>query len=89
MSDGSLGDRVRAKLEEKGLIGLVYWENGLRNLTNSKHAVAKLEDLNGIKLRVMQNNVFLDSFKTLGANAIALPFSELFSALETKAVDGQ
>ncbi|WP_394757503.1 TRAP transporter substrate-binding protein [Rhodoferax sp.] len=87
--DGPLGDRVRAKLEEKGLIGLVYWENGFRNLTNSKHAVAKLEDLNGIKLRVMQNNVFLDSFKTLGANAIPLPFSELFSALETKAVDGQ
>jgi TRAP-type C4-dicarboxylate transport system substrate-binding protein len=42
-----------------------------------------------VKLRVMQNNVFLDSFKTLGANAIPLPFSELFSALETKAVDGQ
>ena len=87
--DGPLGDRVRAKLKEKGLIGLVYRENGFRNLTNSKHAVAKLEYLNGIKLRVMQNNVFLDSFKTLGANAIALPFSELFSALETKAVDGQ
>lgn len=87
--DGPLGDRVRAKLEEKGLVGLVYWENGFRNLTNSKHAVAKLEDMNGIKLRVMQNNVFLDSFKTLGANAIPLPFSELFSALETKAVDGQ
>src|SRR3990167_6126193 len=73
--DGPLGDRVRAKLEEKGLVGLVYWENGFRNLTNSKHAVAKLEDMNGIKLRVMQNNVFLDSFKSLGANAIPLPFS--------------
>jgi TRAP-type transport system periplasmic protein len=51
--------------------------------------VTKLEDLDGIKLRVMQNNVFLESFKTLGANALPLPFSELFSALETKAVDGQ
>ena len=87
--DGPLGDRVRAKLEEKGLVGLVYWENGFRNLTNSKRPVAKLEDLNGVKLRVMQNNVFLDSFKSLGANAVPLPFSELFSALETKAVDGQ
>ncbi len=48
-----------------------------------------MEDLDGIKLRVMQNNVYLDSFKTLGANAIPLPFSELFSALETKTVDGQ
>jgi len=87
--DGPVGEKVKAKLEEKGLVGLVYWENGFRNLTNSKRAVAKLEDLNGIKLRVMQNNVFLDSFKTLGANAVPLPFSELFTALETNAVDGQ
>ena len=87
--DGPIGAKVKAKLEEKGLVGLVYWENGFRNLTNNKRAVAKLEDLDGIKLRVMQNNVFLDSFKTLGANAVPLPFSELFSALETKAVDGQ
>ncbi|TAH12689.1 MAG: TRAP transporter substrate-binding protein [Curvibacter sp.] len=87
--DGPVGDKVRAKLEEKGLVGLVYWENGFRNLTNSKRSVAKLEDMDGIKLRVMQNPVFLETFKTLGANAVPLPFSELFSALETKAVDGQ
>jgi len=87
--DGPIGTKVRAKLDEKGLVGLAYWENGFRNLTNNKRAVNKLEDLDGIKLRVMQNNVFLESFKTLGANAIPLPFSELFSALETKAVDGQ
>jgi TRAP-type transport system periplasmic protein len=87
--DGPIGEKVKDKLPEKGLVGLVYWENGFRNLTNNKRAVAKLEDLDGIKLRVMQNNVFLESFKTLGANAVPLPFSELFSALETKAVDGQ
>ena len=87
--DGPVGQKVMDKLQEKGLVGLVYWENGFRNLTNNKHAVAKLEDLDGIKLRVMQNNVYLDSFKLLGANAIPLPFSELVSALETKTVDGQ
>jgi tripartite ATP-independent transporter DctP family solute receptor len=87
--DDPVGDKVRAKLEEKGLVGLVYWENGFRNVTNNKRAVTKLEDLDGIKLRVMQNNVFLDSFKALGANAVPLPYSELFTALETKAVDGQ
>ncbi|MEG0000824.1 MAG: TRAP transporter substrate-binding protein [Comamonas sp.] len=87
--DGPVGDKVRATLESKGIVGLVYWENGFRNLTNNKHPVTKLEDMNGIKLRVMQNNVFLDSFKALGANAVPLPFSELFTALETKAVDGQ
>jgi TRAP-type transport system periplasmic protein len=87
--DGPVGAKVMAKLQEKGLVGLVYWENGFRNLTNSKRPVTKAEDLDGIKLRVMQNNVFLDSFKTLGANAVPMAFSELFSALETKTVDGQ
>ena len=87
--DGPIGQKVIDKLPEKGLVGLVYWENGFRNLTNTKRPVTKLEDLDGIKLRVMQNNVYLESFKTLGANAVPLPFSELFSALETKTVDGQ
>lgn len=87
--DGPIGEKVMARLPEKGLVGLVYWENGFRNLTNSKRPVTKMEDLDGIKLRVMQNNVYLDSFKMLGANAVPLPFSELFSALETKTVDGQ
>lgn len=87
--DGPVGKKVMDKLQDKGLVGLAYWENGFRNLTNSKQPVAKVEDLNGIKLRVMQNNVFLDSFKLLGANAVPMPFSELFTAMETKAVDGQ
>ncbi len=87
--DGPIGDKIKDKLQEKGLVGLVYWENGFRNLTNSKRPVTKVEDLDGIKLRVMQNNVFLNSFKTLGANAIPMAFSELFGALETHTVDGQ
>ena len=87
--DGPVGEKVKATLEPKGIVGLVYWENGFRNLTNNKRPITKLEDLDGVKLRVMQNNVFLDSFKALGANAVPLPFSELFTGLETKAVDGQ
>jgi TRAP-type transport system periplasmic protein len=87
--DGPIGRKVMDKLADKGLVGLVYWENGFRNVTNNKRPIGRLEDLEGIKLRVMQNEVFLESFKTLGANAIPLPFSELFSALETKTVDGQ
>ena len=87
--DGPIGDKVKAKLQDKGLVGLVYWENGFRNLTNSKRPVNKMEDFDGIKLRVMQNNVFLTSFNTLGANAVPMSFSELFGALETRTVDGQ
>jgi TRAP-type transport system periplasmic protein len=87
--DGPIGQKVMDKLRDKGIVGLVYWENGFRNLTNNKRPVTKVEDLDGIKLRVMQNTVYLDSFKTLGANAVPMAFSELFTALETKAVDGQ
>ena len=67
----------------------MYWENGFRNVTNSARPIEKYEDFNGIKLRVMPNPVFIDTFKRMGANAVPLPFSELFTALETKAVDGQ
>jgi TRAP-type transport system periplasmic protein len=87
--DGPVGQKVMKTLEEKGLVGIVYWENGFRNLTNNKRPINKMEDLDGVKLRVMQNTVYLDTFKTLGANAVPMPFSELFTALETKAVDGQ
>ena len=87
--DGPFGQKLAAKLQEKGLVGLVYWENGFRNLTNTKRPVAKLEDMQGVKLRVMQNPVYIDMFNSFGANAVPLPFSELFTALETKTVDGQ
>ena len=87
--DGPFGQKLAARLQEKGLVGLVYWENGFRNLTNTKRPVAKLEDMQGVKLRVMQNPVYIDMFNSFGANAVPLPFSELFTALETTTVDGQ
>ncbi|WP_339516893.1 TRAP transporter substrate-binding protein [Pseudomonas sp. RL_15y_Pfl2_60] len=87
--DGPIGREVMDKLAEKGLVGLVYWENGFRNMTNNVRPIEKMEDFDGIKLRVMPNPVFLETFKLMGANAVPLPFSELFTALETKAVDGQ
>ncbi len=87
--DGQFGKALAAKLQDKGLVGLVYWENGFRNLTNKKHPIAKVEDMRGIKLRVMQNPIYIDMFKDFGANAVPLPFSELFTALETGTVDGQ
>ena len=87
--DGKVGQDLLKKLEAKGLVGLVYWENGFRNMTNSKHPIVRAEDMQGIKLRVMQNQIALGVFNTLGANAVPMPFSELFTALETRTVDGQ
>ena len=87
--DGTFGTKLAARLEAKGLVGLVYWENGFRNLTNSKRPITRMEDLQGVKLRVMQNPVYIDMFNGFGANAIPLSFSELFTALESRTVDGQ
>lgn len=87
--DGEFGSFISAKMPDLGLINLAYWENGFRNLTNSQHAVAGVADIKGLKVRVMQNNIFLDSFTNLGANAVPMAFGEVFTALETGAIDGQ
>lgn len=87
--DGDFGKHINTKLESVGLVNVAYWENGFRNLTNSRRPVEKWEDFKGLKVRVMQNNVFLDTFKNMGANAVPMAFGEVFTALETKAIDGQ
>jgi tripartite ATP-independent transporter DctP family solute receptor len=87
--DGAVGTQLLDKLPAKGLTGLCYWESGFRNISNSKHPVTKLEDIQGLKIRTIQNPVFLDTINALGANAVPMPFTELYTALETKAIDGQ
>ena len=87
--DGPVGKALLAKLPEKGLVGLTFFDLGFRNVTNSRRPVTRAEDLSGIKLRVIPNPVFLETFKTFGANPVPMPFAELYGALESKAVDGQ
>lgn len=87
--DGPFGQKLLAKLPEKGLIGLGYWENGFRKVTNSRRPINKVEDFAGLKLRVIPNPLFIATFNELGANAVPMPFSEVYTALETKAIDGQ
>jgi TRAP-type transport system periplasmic protein len=87
--DGPVGQKLLEKLPEHDLVGLGYWENGFRHLTNSKHPVKTADDFKGLKIRTMQNEVHLDAFKELGANPTPMAFSEVFTALESKTVDGQ
>jgi tripartite ATP-independent transporter DctP family solute receptor len=87
--DGPAGQYFNKKLEAAGLVNLAYWENGFRNLTNSRRPIGKIEDFDGVKVRVMQNTIFLDTFKTLGANPTPMAFGEVFVSLETKTIDGQ
>ena len=87
--DGPLGHSLHAKLEDKGMVGLAYYELGFRNITNSKRPIAKVDDIAGLKLRVIPNPINVDWVSALGANPTPLPFPELYAALEQKAVDGQ
>ena len=87
--DGPLGQTLIERLSEKGLTALGYWDLGFRNVTNSRRPIAKAEDLDGLKLRVIPNPVFLETFKAFKANPGPRPFAELYGALESKAVDGQ
>ncbi|MDO9165686.1 MAG: TRAP transporter substrate-binding protein [Rhodoferax sp.] len=87
--DGPFGQALLAKLPEKGLIALGYWDLGFRNVTNSRRLITKAEDMDGLKIRVIPNPVFLDTFKAFKANPVPMPFAELYGALESKAVDGQ
>ena len=87
--DGPSMKKIFKQMEPTGLIGLTYTGIGFRNLSNSKHPVAKLEDIKGLKIRVMANPVALETWKTLEANAVPMAFSEVFTALEIKAIDGQ
>ncbi len=87
--DGPFGKSLHAKLEEKGLVGLGYYELGFRHITNSKRPITKVEDIAGLKLRVIPNPINIDWVSALGANPTPLPFPELYAALEQKAVDGQ
>lgn len=87
--DGPVGQQLHAKLEEKGLVGLAYYELGFRQITNSKRPITKVEDIAGLKLRVIPNPINIDWVNALGANPTPLPFPELYAALEQKAVDGQ
>lgn len=86
--DGPVGKKFLEKAP-KGVVGLTYWDHGFRNISNSKRPIAKVEDIQGLKLRVVQEPLFVDSFTALGANPVPLAFTELYSAMETKAVDGQ
>jgi tripartite ATP-independent transporter DctP family solute receptor len=87
--DGPFGKSLHAKLEDKGIVGLGYYELGFRNITNSKRPIAKVEDIAGLKLRVIPNAINVDWVKALDANPTPMPFPELYAALEQKAVDGQ
>lgn len=87
--DGDLGTYFNEKLEDVGIHSLGYSYNGLRSMTNSSHPIETPDDLKGLKMRVMENEVFIDFFETLGASATPMSFNELFTGLQQHTVDGE
>src|SRR5690606_27315899 len=87
--DGEVGQQLLDKFKEKNLVGLCYWDYGFRQVSNSKCPIRKLADFEGLKLRALQNRIYIDIFKALGANPLPLPYPETYTALESKAIDGQ
>ena len=86
--DGEIGRSLLNELEAHQMKGLAFWEVGYRSLANSRRPVNKAEDIKGLKLRTTPNPLHIKAFQLLGAAAQPMPFSEVFSALETKAIDG-
>jgi tripartite ATP-independent transporter DctP family solute receptor len=87
--DGPIGKELLDSLEKVGLKGLAYAERGFRNLTNSKRPVKTPDDIKGLKIRVMENPVYIDTFKTLGANTVPMAWTEALTALQQGTIDGQ
>ena len=87
--DGPFGRKLMDYMPAKGWVGLGFMEQGYRSISNSKRPITKLEDIKGLKIRTILNPLYVDMLNTLGANAVPMPFPELYSAMETKTVDGQ
>ena len=87
--DGPLGKALLAKLPEKGLVGLAFWENGFRQMTNNRRPIERADDVKGLKIRVQGNPVYIETFKAIGTNPVPMAFAELYGALESRAVDAQ
>jgi tripartite ATP-independent transporter DctP family solute receptor len=86
---GDIGNRFLSDLEPKGIIGLTIWESGFRNLTNSKREVNSVDDVQGLRIRVMENKIHQDLWKSLGADPVAMAWGDAYTALQQGAIDGQ
>ncbi len=84
-----VGKRIFKIIDDKGVMGLAWGENGYRELTNSKRPVRKPEDLNGLKIRVVGSPIFIDTFRAMGANPLSVNWSETLTSLQQGTVDGQ
>ncbi|HEY9053398.1 MAG TPA: TRAP transporter substrate-binding protein [Rectinemataceae bacterium] len=87
--DGPIGAALIADLEKVQMKGLAFWENGFRNLTNSKKVVKTPADAKGMKIRTMENPVHIQAWKAANVNPTPMAWGEVFGALQQGVIDGQ
>ena len=87
--DGEIGKELLGTLEDADLKGLAYAERGFRNITNSKKPITNAADVAGLKLRVMENDVYTATFKALDVNAVPMAWSDALTALQQGTIDGE
>ena len=87
--DGEIGQALIKKLDDIGVVGGAFWENGFREMTNSKHPIESAADCAGLKLRCMENQVHMDAFSALGMDPTPMAWSKVFTALQQGVIDGQ
>lgn len=87
--DGQAGDELFKTVESKGLKGLAFFENGFRNITNNNKPIVTPDDVKGLKIRVPQSQILVQTFEALVANPVPMAFGELYTAMETGAIDSQ
>ncbi|WP_457560334.1 DctP family TRAP transporter solute-binding subunit [Caminibacter sp.] len=87
--DGKVGQKLLNMVTKKGYVALAYWDNGFKEMSDSKRPLIKPSDCAGLKFRVMSSKVLIAQFKALNAIPVVLPFSEVYSALQQGVVDGQ
>ncbi len=86
--DGDIGAEIAAAFEPHGFVALAFYDGGSRSFYNSKKPITSIEDLAGMKVRVMQSDVFVDMMTALGANATPMPYGEVYSGIQTGVIDG-
>ncbi|CAM3872848.1 TRAP transporter substrate-binding protein [Alkalicoccus chagannorensis] len=87
--DGDIGQGLLDELEPHDLHGLAWWENGFRHVTNNNHPVEGPEDIDGLSLRTMENDIHMAAFEEMGGDPTPMSFTELFTSLQQGVVDGQ
>jgi tripartite ATP-independent transporter DctP family solute receptor len=91
MMDGPIGQELLDKITASpnaNLVALCWMNSGARSLYNSKHAIKSIEDIKGLKFRVIGNPIFIDMMNSLGGNGVAMGYDQVFSALQTGVIDG-